>query len=728
MSEAVTVTGTPTLTLNDGGTATYTGGSGTNALTFSYTVGATDSTVANLAITQVNLPAGATVADAAGNAADLSGALTTFSGLGVNSDVVIETLGSTSLVEVGNNYYLDNISSGTGPELKYGGAAIVAGQFGAYTPVGVEQTAGGYEVAFQNSGANQFSIWNTDSNGNFVSYSVYSGASTALESLETSFHQDLNGDGVIGIKTTVIEALGSTSLVEVGNNYYLDTISSGTGPELKYGGAAIVAGQFGAYTPVGVEQTAGGYEVALQNSGANQFSIWNTDSSGNFVSYSVYSGASTALESLETSFHQDLNGDGVIGIKTTVIEALGSTSLVEVGNNYYLDTISSGTGPELKYGGAAIVAGQFGAYTPVGVEQTAGGYEVAFQNSGANQFSIWNTDSNGNFVSYSVYSGASTALESLETSFHQDLNGDGVIGIKTTVIEALGSTSLVEVGNNYYLDTISSGTGPELKYGGAAIVAGQFGAYTPVGVEQTAGGYEVAFQNSGANQFSIWNTDSNGNFVSYSVYSGTSPALGSLETSFHQDLNGDGVVFTSGTGSSVSAGNLIVGAGASVELTGAYSGTVTFGGPTGTLKIDTPASFTGSIGGQLAIGDVIDLPNITAGAGATLAYSGNNGPGTLTVSDGIHTDSIALLGNYSLANFTASSDGNGGTQFIDPPLPTSQSASALDQQLALFSQYIASAFPTSAFSDGGPSILGISESGIGQPPPLTQPVATQQHA
>ena len=39
LSEAVTVAGgTPTLTLNDGGTATYTGGSGTNALTFSYTV------------------------------------------------------------------------------------------------------------------------------------------------------------------------------------------------------------------------------------------------------------------------------------------------------------------------------------------------------------------------------------------------------------------------------------------------------------------------------------------------------------------------------------------------------------------------------------------------------------------------------------------------------------------------------------------------------------------
>ena len=55
LSQAVTVTGTPTLTLNDGGTATYIGGSGTNALTFSYTVGASDSTVSALAITQVNL-------------------------------------------------------------------------------------------------------------------------------------------------------------------------------------------------------------------------------------------------------------------------------------------------------------------------------------------------------------------------------------------------------------------------------------------------------------------------------------------------------------------------------------------------------------------------------------------------------------------------------------------------------------------------------------------------
>src|SRR5205823_3206631 len=74
-SAAVTVNitgGTPTLTLNDGGAATYTGGSGSTALTFSYTVAAGQNTP-DLVVSSFNLN-GATVKDGAGNVADLSGA------------------------------------------------------------------------------------------------------------------------------------------------------------------------------------------------------------------------------------------------------------------------------------------------------------------------------------------------------------------------------------------------------------------------------------------------------------------------------------------------------------------------------------------------------------------------------------------------------------------------------------------------------------------------------
>ena len=73
MSEAVTVGGgTPTLSLNNGGTAHYTGGSGTDALTFGYAVGAGQDT-ADLMVTSLNLN-GATLRDVANNGANLSGA------------------------------------------------------------------------------------------------------------------------------------------------------------------------------------------------------------------------------------------------------------------------------------------------------------------------------------------------------------------------------------------------------------------------------------------------------------------------------------------------------------------------------------------------------------------------------------------------------------------------------------------------------------------------------
>src|SRR6516225_7955797 len=137
---------------------------------------------------------------------------------------------------------------------------------------------------------------------------------------------------------TTIEGFGSTSLVKNGSNYFLDP-NGGSAVELSYGGAPVVAGQFdqhgGPWAPIGAEQTASGYEVAWKITGADQYTVWYTDNSGNYLSsaFITASGSSTALESLEPSFQQDLNGDGVIGLppppSPTVIEKFGATSLVE---------------------------------------------------------------------------------------------------------------------------------------------------------------------------------------------------------------------------------------------------------------------------------------------------------------------------------------------------------------------------------------------------------------
>src|SRR6202022_4956377 len=93
---------------------------------------------------------------------------------------------------------------------------------------------------------------------------------------------------------------------------------------------------------------------------------------------------------------------------------------------------------------------------------------------------------------------------------------------------------------------------------------------------------EVAWKATGANQYSVWNTDSYGNYISDTgILAGTSSTLESQETSFHQDLNGDGVIFTSGSGSTVGAGSVVIGAGASGDLPGAYSGGATFAARSG---------------------------------------------------------------------------------------------------------------------------------------------------
>ena len=119
-------------------------------------------------------------------------------------------------------------------------------------------------------------------------------------------------------------------------------------------------------------------------------------------------------------------------LTTTVIESLGSTSLTEVGSNFFLYANGTSTGPELKMNGAPVVAGQYGGWTPIGGEQISGGYEVAWKDPVSGHYTVWTTDSNGNYITSLVgeVSGTNKTLESLEPSFHQDLNGDGIIGIR----------------------------------------------------------------------------------------------------------------------------------------------------------------------------------------------------------------------------------------------------------------------------------------------------------
>ena len=116
---------------------------------------------------------------------------------------------------------------------------------------------------------------------------------------------------------------------------------------------------------------------------------------------------------------------------------------------------------------------------------------------------------------------------------------------------------------------------------------------------------------------------------------------------------------------------LTVLAGASLELAGATSASITFATSTGMLKLDQPSTFTGEIfgftgNGSLSGSDQIDLKGIND---STVHDSYANG--VLTVTDGTNTAHLSFNGSYVLGNFELASDGSGGTIVYDPPVPNS---------------------------------------------------------
>jgi serralysin len=351
--------------------------------------------------------------------------------------------GSTSLAQVGNCYFLYAAGGTSGPGMQYNSAAVTAGEFGAFSPFAAVKTASGYELIWKETGAAEYAAWNLDNNGNYVSnaFGVVAATSVALESAETTFNQDLNGDGVTGLNPIVIQtgtnSFGLVSLAELGNNYFLYAAGGTIGPALQFNGAAVTVGEFGDFSPFAAVKTASGYELIWKEAAAAEYAAWNLDNNGNYVSnaFGIVTATSIALEMAETTFNQDLNGDGVIGLNPIVIQtdtnSFGSTSLAELGNNYFLYAASTTSGPELKYGGAAVTAGEFGDFSPFAAVKTASGYEMIWKEAGASEYGTWNVDNNGNYISnaFGIVAGTSTALESAETTFNQDLNGDGVVGL-----------------------------------------------------------------------------------------------------------------------------------------------------------------------------------------------------------------------------------------------------------------------------------------------------------
>ena len=388
LSEAVTVAGgTPTLSLNNGGTASYTGGTGT-ALSFSYTVGAGQDT-GDLAVTSFNLN-GATLQDAASNSANLSGAVTnpagtlqidttapavtsvTTSGPGIdgsgNGDlnaghVVTLTVNLSEAVTVAGG--TPTLSLNNGGTASYTGGTGTALSF-SYT-VGAGQDTG--DLAVTSFNLNGATLQDAASNSANLSGAVTNPAGTlqidttapAVTSVTTSGpgidgsgNGDLNAGHVVTLTVNLSEAVtvaGGTPTLSLNNGGTASYIG-GTGTALSF-----------SYT-VGAGQDTGDLAVTsfnlngatLQDAASNSANLSGavTNPAGTLqidTTAPAVTSVTTSGPGIDGSGNGDLNAGHVVTLTVNLSEAVtvaGGTPTLTL-NNGGTASYTGGTGTALSF-------------------------------------------------------------------------------------------------------------------------------------------------------------------------------------------------------------------------------------------------------------------------------------------------------------------------------------------------------------------------------------------
>ncbi|HEV7454582.1 MAG TPA: Ig-like domain-containing protein, partial [Candidatus Saccharimonadales bacterium] len=241
LTSAVNVTGIPTLTLNDGGTATYVSGSGSGALVFSYTVAAGQNTSA-LAITGVNLPGGATIQDSKNISADLTGAVTAFAGL------QIDTTAPLAASITGNTINANAVTLNGSAEAN----SLVTIYDGATVLNTITATAGGswtYTTAVLANGAHAFTAKATDAAGNVGASSTALNLSLTTPSVSSVVASPSTADYSVGAPITITLTMNEAVTVSGGiptltlNDGGSATYTSGSGTSTLTFTYTVAAGQ-----------------------------------------------------------------------------------------------------------------------------------------------------------------------------------------------------------------------------------------------------------------------------------------------------------------------------------------------------------------------------------------------------------------------------------------------------------------------------------------------------
>ncbi|MCK1293045.1 VCBS domain-containing protein [Bradyrhizobium sp. 30] len=257
---------------------------------------------------------------------------------------------------------------------------------------------------------------------------------------------------------------------------------------------------------------------------------------------------------------------------------------------------------------------------------------------------------------------------------------DGAILPLSGVIDNTGTMELNSTGDQTDLQliehgiTLQGGGHVDLSDSSENVITGTVSDVTLTNVDNTISGAghlgdgvmvlvnEGTIIATGTNALDI---DTGSNAV---TNTGTLEATGTGGLEVHSDLINTGVLWANGGNVTIDGnvsgnGTAQISGSATLEFGAASSAHVTLDAQaTGTIVLHDSFDFSGVVSGFNG-DDHLDLLDVAFGAGTTASYVANQGGagGTLSVTDGVHTANITLLGQYDPAGFQTEADKNTGT-------------------------------------------------------------------
>ena len=434
-----------------------------------------------------------------------------------------ESQGNAELLETNLGYQIQ-LQDQSVQLVRYQGQPVNRDTFAGWSAIAAESTDTGFRLIWEHTNG-QYGEWHTDREGNFQSSDSPSAAQ--LITLESVYQQDLNLDGSIGSSVAIIENTGNASLLHNNQGYQIQ-LQDQSIQLVRYQGQPVNRDTFAGWSAIAAESTDTGFRLIWEHTNG-QYGEWHTDREGNFQSSDSPSAAQ--LITLESVYQQDLNLDGSIGSSVAIIENTGNASLLHNNQGYQIQ-LQDQSIQLVRYQGQPVNRDTFAGWSAIAAESTDTGFRLIWEHTNG-QYGEWHTDREGNFQSSDSPSAAQ--LITLESSFQQDLNLDGVIGSSAAIIEDKGNVSLLlnnqdrgdivlsgDQGNNLLVGDL--GDDKILGLGGMDILIGGLGQDTLVG-------------GLGADQFFLTSTGSSVDVVTDFV-----PGLDSLGLSaseFGEGFEGD---------------------------------------------------------------------------------------------------------------------------------------------------------------------------------------------